>query len=91
MSMSSSLSNNTFQIIYLGHILFLHRESCLIVWGELSQKWDALSHIMGQVVLVRVLTGASCLGASCLWSELTIINRNQYSICSCEWHYSDRQ
>ena len=28
---------------------------------------------MGQVVSVQLFTGAHCLGASCLWSEMSVI------------------
>ena len=50
---------------YRGFTGGLHRElQTTLKWGELSPK-------SGRVVLVRVLCGASCLGASCLWGELS--------------------
>ena len=40
------------------------RQSCLLVWTELSYE-------LGRVVLIRDLHGPSCPGPSCLWAELS--------------------
>ena len=42
------------------------KEDGLRQWGELSFK-------VGRDVLGRVVFGASCLVASCLWGELSVI------------------
>ena len=43
------------------------------MWGELSSEWGELSSESGASCLGRVFFGASCLGASCLWGELSVI------------------
>ena len=45
------------------------------MWGELSSEWGELSSECGASCLGRVFFGASCLGASCLWGELSVIRR----------------
>ena len=43
------------------------------MWGELSSEWGELSSECGASCLGRIFFGASCLGASCLWGELSVI------------------
>ena len=50
------------------------------MWGELSSERGELSS--GRVVLGRVFFGASGLGASCLWGELSVIRmHNKIILC----------
>ena len=43
------------------------------MWGELSSEWGELSSECGAGCLGGVFFRASCLGASCLWGELSVI------------------
>ena len=49
----------------MGRILLVGR-LVLLLWGDLSNE-------CGTSFLGRVLCGATCLGASCLWGELSVI------------------
>ena len=51
------------------------------MWGELSSEWGELSSECGASCLGRVFFGASCLGASCLWGELSVINFEYLVLC----------
>ena len=44
--------------------------SCILKWGE----WSSETVASGLLKVGRVLCGASCLGASCLWGELSVIH-----------------
>ena len=53
-------------------MIYVELCKCLI-WGELS-------YIVRRVVSVRVLTGASFHGPSCLWSEFSVNQEEAYII-----------
>ena len=51
------------------------------MWGELTSDWGELSSECGASCLGRVFFGASCLGASCLWGELSVIPFEYLFLC----------